>query len=266
VYQSLQLPLSDKGVPYPGKFRIILHEVTTHKLEIEYKLVLVYQGLKFVGAQAFYRENDESTELMYIRNRTEGVAFTFNITVEEFATPALEHSVDPGETPQASLNRATMGLAYKMAARYNTHVKFLKSIPGQSPILDLSNYRDLSAVQKVYNYDERYSRVRTVSAYPEAEYVDPVASDEAGGQFVITSNPNIITLKGAAAEAERLQNLSDSQGEKLSIEGPSCLILEPDDLVTIDLENWVVVQGDRRIGQNGSHISSVQLRKYVVTI
>jgi len=262
IYQSLLLYPSDTGSPPAEKFRVILHEVTTAKLEIEYKLIIVYQGLRFLAAQAFFRESDQSTELVYIKNNVTAEPSSFSLWIQEFAAPALEHSVDPGETPQASFGRVTMGLTYKMAARYDTSVRLMRPVAGMTPNLDLTDYRELSSVTKTYNYDKRYSRIRTVSAYPEAEYIDPNASDQVGGQFAITSNPNVITMKGAAAEAERAQNISDSEAEVITIEGPSSLVLEPDDLVTVDNENWIVTSGDRIIGANGTHMSSVQLRKY----
>jgi hypothetical protein len=262
IYQSLELPPASQDYPPENFFRVVLHEITTSRLEIQHKLIVVYRGLTFVAAQAFYRENDESTELVYLKNNSVGSPLTFRLIVQEFATPALEHSADPGETPQASFSRVTTGLAYKMAARYNRSVNLMRPVPGMSPVMDLSDYRDLSSVTKSFNYDKRMSRIRAVSAYPEAEFIDPQASDQAGGQFALTSNPNIITLEGAAAEAERVQNVSDSEAETIMIEGPSSLVLEPDDLVTVDNENWITTSGDRIIGQNGSHMSSVQLRKY----
>ncbi|MGB2820936.1 MAG: hypothetical protein WBF17_08145 [Phycisphaerae bacterium] len=258
-YQKVQLPVADLKIRNEGDFRIVLHEVTTSKLEIEYKVIVVYQGLRFVGAQAFLRENDASTQLVYLKHSEAG---KFTLTIQEFSTPALEHSLDPGETPQSSLSRVIKGLTIKMVARYNTHIKITRPIPGMTAIMDLSGYRDLSSAVREHNYDARYSRIRAVSAYPEAEYIDTRASDEVGGQFAIVSNPNIITIEGASAEAERAQNVSDSEAETLSIEGPSCLILEPDDLITIDGENWIAIEGDRRIGADGSHMSSVRFRKY----
>ena len=262
IYQSVPITSNIYGTPCDGNYRIVLHEITTAKLEIDYKLIVVYQGLRFLAAQAFYRENDRSTELMYIRNNHTGHPSYFHVYVQEFSTPALEHSVDPGETPQASFSRVTTGLSYKMAARYDTSVNIMRPRAGMEVDIDLTDYRELSSITKIYNYDKRYSRIRAVSAYPEAEYIDPVASDQVGGQFAVTSNPNIITMKGAATEAERAQNVSDSEAEVITIEGPSCLIMEPDDLVTVDNQNWIVISGDRVIGPNGTHMSSVQLRKY----
>jgi len=259
-YQKILLPVTELGLRAEGDFRIILNEITTSKLEIEYKIIVVYQGLRFVGAQAFLRDNDASTQLVYLKDSTNG---SFVLTVQEFAAPALEHSLDPGETPQASLARVTMGLTFKLAARYNTHIKLTRPLAGLSAVMDLSNYRDLSSLIRNYNYDARYSRVRTVSAYPEAEFIDTVASDEVGGQFTITSNPNIITIEGTAAEARRVQNVSDSEAESITVEGPSCIIIEPDDLIAIDGENWIAIEGDRRISADGSHVSSVKFRKYM---
>lgn len=253
VYLSAPLPVND------GRLRVVVNEVTSYRLEIEHKIVIVYQGYRFVAAQAFIREDDVSSELVFLKASG---AMTFDLHIDEFARLSLSHSVDPGETPQAALNRAIQGLALNLMARYNGRAFLSQPRPGRAVDVDLSAYEHYSSTKRQYDYDARSSRVRAVSAYPEAEFVDRSASDEVGGQFEIVSNPNVITLAGASAEAERIQDLSDEKGETLIMEGPSCIVIEPGDLVTIDGEYWIADHCDRKIGTNGAHMSSVLFRKY----
>lgn len=170
-------------------------------------------------------------------------------------------SLDPGENPIGGLNRAIEGRYTRFFLRWDGSLLAKQKQP-TSPVFDFSGA--FTPLGKNRSIDLRgfSNHIRMLGAYVEAEFARSDLIARYGHRFAEIQNPYLMSELECYQQAERQIQRHEEQAQTMTIETHVTPLLEKEDHVTVDGEDWIV-DSFQISGKVGNYSQQVSLRKYV---
>lgn len=202
---------------------------------------------------------------------TSAVGFTFGLAVKGGASktftninaPQMQgfvewNSLDPGEFIIGGLQRALEGRYIKMFVRHDGSVNAHRPI-ARDPDIEIGDDEDLiEDNSRTVDRRQLINHVRMVGAYTEAEAVDLSMDHHRFAEF---KNPFLMTQWECALEAQKQLIRQKEMSDQFTITLPFRPLWEPEDLIRIDGEDWIV--NDISFSYPATNgVFSVNMRRY----
>jgi len=147
-------------------------------------------------------------------------------------------TLDVGETPGGALQRA-------LGRRHiNYYVRFEGGLRAWRPKVVASSLTlgtgDVSAHTEAIDRRGLVSHWRQVGAWDSADAFDEDLLEQIGHRFHKDDNPDLMTQEDCQTEAEHSLVRAQEYAHQLQADMPFCVLLEPEDRLTIDGEEWLL--------------------------
>lgn len=147
-------------------------------------------------------------------------------------------SIDPGEAPMGGLRRAIAGRYIKYYVRWDGSLRAW--VPNASPSV-LTIPRSSTTRQAITRDWRRIiTHIRMLGAFAMAEVYDEELYSLYGHRFEEVNNPNLYGEQDCADEGVRVIRRAHEQAKQISIVMPGGVLLELEDHVVIDSNDWIV--------------------------
>jgi hypothetical protein len=181
-----------------------------------------------------------------------------NISVPELGDTAEFGTTDPGEYPMGGLQRTIEGRYLHYFVRWDGTLRAWKKKQRQN-ILTLNA---LEGVRRSTDLPQLITHARMMGAYIWAEQIDANSLKIYGHRFQEVNNSMLLTQPECFEEAGNELKRSQENTFNITAQSRHIPILEPEDRITIDGEDWIV--NDYTYTAMPSELSEVyNCRKYV---
>ena len=182
-----------------------------------------------------------------------------DIQVPELCEIAEFLTLDPGEYPAGGLARTLDGRYVKWFVRYNGALRAWKKRQ-RSSVMSIDAGE--TGVKRTNDYANLTNHVRMAGAYVFGNAKDDDLIAHYGDRFVEANNQMLLTQPECDAEAANELLRSEENSFWISIGARHIPILEPEDRVQIDGDDWVINDYSVQIGP-GMNDQVFNARRYV---
>lgn len=199
-----------------------------------------------------------SVQVGFMAYGTDAITYT-DIRVPELCEIAEFGTLDPGESAMSGLQRTTDGRYLKFFVRYDGSFRaWKKKIRPVAMTIDT----EIDNIKRTYDMGELITHARMMGAYIWAEAADNDKIRDYGHRFEEVDNQMLLTEQECAEEAVNELKRSEENSFGVSAVARHIPLLEPEDRVTIDGEDWVVNDYDSE-GGYGDMQQTTNARRYV---
>ncbi len=189
---------------------------------------------------------------------TDVVTFT-HIVIPELCETTEFGTLDPGETAYSGFSRTIEGRYLQFFMRYDNRLRAWRR---KQRALALTFGDSISGLQQSTELPELIIYARMMGAYVWSEAVDWDLLKAHGERFREVNNATLLTEEECQTEALNTIKRSEESAFGLAFEAHHVPILEPEDRIAVDGEDWVI--SDFNLKVSGGLITQVYTcRRYV---
>lgn len=182
-----------------------------------------------------------------------------NIQVPELCDTAEFGTLDPGENAIGGLQRTTDGRYLKFFSRFDGSLRAWKK-KQRDQIMVLES--DLEGIKRSIDLPKLITHARMMGAYIWSEDKDDDLIRMYGHRFQEVNNSMLLTQTECLEEAGNTIKRSEEQAFTIMTQARHIPILEPEDRIEIDGEDWVI-DGFSFTGGYGRLVQTYNCRRYV---